>query len=384
MALLHQRAQRRNKIMKYHIATYGCQMNLSDSERIVAVLESLKYKPAKDMAGADLVVINACSVRQSAIDRIFGLVEKLKKNIATLKNKKKPITILTGCVLKKDKKKFGEIFDYVLEIKDLPNWPKIIARQQTFSPAGQALRVLRPAKSLLPRSYLDIIPKYSNKFSANVPIMTGCNNFCAYCVVPYTREREISRPAEDILREIKNLIKNDCKEIWLLGQNVNSYKDAKINFPELLKLVNNIPGNFELNFTSSHPKDFSDELIKTMAECEKLSKRLNLPIQSGDDEILKKMNRPYTVANYKNLVKKIRKAIPDILLSTDVIVGFPGETKKQFENTVKILKEIGFGVAFINKYSPRAGTAAAKLKDDVSWQEKKRREKVLINLVNAK
>lgn len=338
-------------------------MNSSDSERISAALENLKYKPAKDIGGANLVVINACSIRQSAIDRVYGLVEKLKKS------GKKPVTVLTGCVLKKDKIKFSRIFDYILDIRDIKKLPEILARQQT-------------KKSLLPRSYLDITPKYSNKFSANVPIMNGCNNFCSYCVVPYTRGREISRPAKEIIFEVKNLVKKNYKKVWLLGQNVNSYKDGKTNFPKLVKLVNNIPGNFELNFTSSHPKDFSDELIKTMAKCKHLSKKLNLPIQSGDDEILKRMNRPYTVAQYKNLVAKIRKAIPDILLSTDVIVGFPGETKKQFESTVRTLKEIGFGVAFINKYSPRAGTAAAKMKDDVPWQEKKRREKILIKLVN--
>jgi tRNA-2-methylthio-N6-dimethylallyladenosine synthase len=214
--------------------------------------------------------------------------------------------------------------------------------------------------------------------------MNGCNNFCSYCVVPYTRGREVSYPAKKIIAQVKSALKNGAREIWLLGQNVNSYKDGKTNFPKLLKLVNDVSGNFLLNFTTSHPKDFSDELIKTMTKCEKLSHDLNLPIQSGDDEILKKMNRPYTVAQYKNLVKKIRKALPKTRLSTDIIVGFPGETKKQFNNTFKTLKEIKYGVAFINKYSPRAGTAAAKLKDDVPWEEKKRREKILIDLVNKK
>jgi tRNA-2-methylthio-N6-dimethylallyladenosine synthase len=373
--------------MKYYVVTYGCQMNLSDSERITAVLEGLKYKPAKNIAGADLVVINACSVRQSAIDRIYGVVEKLHK-LPTVNRKLQ--TILTGCVLKKDKKKFEEIFDYIIDIRDIKKLPGLLsvslrgARRQRGNPESvrKPLDCFAAARNDKNKNYLDIVPKYSNKFSANVPIMTGCNNFCAYCVVPYTREREISRPATDILKEIKNLAKNGCKEIWLLGQNVNSYKNGKTNFPKLLKMVDDISGNFELNFTSSHPKDFSDELIKTMAKCKKLSKRLNLPIQSGDDKILKKMNRPYTVAQYKNLVKKIRRAIPDILLSTDVIVGFPGETKKQFNNTVKTLKEIGFGVAFVNKYSQRYGTVAAKMKDDVSWEEKKRREKILIKLVN--
>jgi tRNA-2-methylthio-N6-dimethylallyladenosine synthase len=324
-----------------------------------------------------------CSVRQSAVDRVHGLVQKIYPHTKRAQNLigangasarygvgvKKPITILTGCILEKDKKKIINSFDYIIDIKNIPALFEILKQQVSQDP---------------PNNYLSIIPKYSSKSSALVPIMTGCNNFCSYCVVPYVRGREISRPAKEIICEIKNLVKNKYKEIWLLGQNVNSYKDGKINFPKLLKMVNDIPGNFTLCFTTSHPKDFSDDLIKTMKNCQKLSKRLNLPIQSGDDQILKKMNRPYTVSQYKTMVKKIRKAVPDISLSTDIIVGFPGETKKQFQNTVKTLKKIGFDMAFINKYSPRAGTTASKMKDNVPWQEKKRREKILIELINKK
>ena len=338
-------------------------MNISDSERIAAVLESIRYKPTPDINEADLVMVTMCSIRQSAVDRVHGLIPKFKK-IRSIKPDLK--TILTGCILKKDKKVFVRGFDYVVDIRDIKKLPEIIG-----------IKKIEDADN-----YLDITPKYSSKFSAAVPIMTGCNNFCAYCVVPYTREREVSRPTREIVCEVKNLIKHGYKEIWLLGQNVNSYKDNKTNFPKLLKIVNDIPGNFELRFTSSHPKDFSDELIKTMTKCRKLSKYLNLPIQSGDDEILKKMNRPYSVAQYKNLVKKIREAMPDISLSTDVIIGFPGETKKQFENTVKTFKDIGFDMAYINKYSPRAGTVASKMKDNVPIAEKKRREKILIKLIN--
>jgi tRNA-2-methylthio-N6-dimethylallyladenosine synthase len=324
-------------------------MNISDAERIASVLESKKYKKSKNIEKANLIVIVMCSVRQSAVDRVYGVAEKLKN-----KNKK---IILTGCILEKDKNKFLKKFDDVLDIKGFFKKYK---------------------------NYLNITPKYSSEKIAYVPIMTGCNNFCSYCVVPYTRGREISRPAKEIICEIKKILKNGAKEVWLLGQNVNSYEDEKINFPKLLKMVNDVPGNFILNFTTSHPKDFSDELIDTMTRCKNLSMDLNLPIQSGDDKILKKMNRPYTVLQYKNLVKKIKKALPKIRLSTDIIVGFPGETKKQFNNTVETLKEIGYGVAFINKYSPREGTAAAKLKDNVPWAEEKRREKILIELINAK
>lgn len=343
-------------------------MNISDAERISAILDSINGKETSNINEADLVVVTMCSVRQSAVDRVHGLIEKFKK---IRKTKPNLITVLTGCVLKKDEKLFIKGFDHIIDIKEIRRL-KNIARTRAL------------AKEQYPSEYLNIIPKYQSKDTAYVPIMTGCNNFCSYCVVPYTRGREISRPAKEIVNEIKSLIKNKYKKIWLLGQNVNSYKGGKINFPKLLKKVNDIPGEFILNFTSSHPKDFSDELIKTMVKCEKLSRDLNLPIQSGDDEILKKMNRPYTLLQYKNLVKKIRKVLPNIRLSTDIIVGFPGETKEQFNNTVKTLKEIGYGVAFINKYSPRAGTAAAKSEDDVPWAEKKRREKILIDLINKK
>jgi len=362
---------------KYHIIVYGCQMNISDSERVAAVLDGIKYKNTPNINEADLILVVMCSVRQSAVDRVYWLVEKSK---TLRKNNPKLKTILTGCVLKKDKKNFSNGFDYIIDIKDIKKLPEMIGALRHGS--GQVKKIKNAD------NYLDLIPKYASKTCAYVPIMTGCNNFCSYCVVPYARGREVSRPAKEIIFEVKNLIKSGKKEVWLLGQNVNSYRDSLTssgqitNFPKLLKMADSIPGNFKLNFTSSHPKDFSDELIETMATCKNLSMDLNLPIQSGDDEILKKMNRPYTVDQYKNLVKKIRKSLPKIRLSTDIIVGFPGETKKQFNNTVKTLKEIGYGVAFINKYSPRAGTAASKLKDDVPWAEKKRREKILIELIN--
>ena len=211
--------------------------------------------------------------------------------------------------------------------------------------------------------------------------MTGCNNYCSYCVVPYVRGREVSRSAKEIIYEIKNLVKKGYKEIWLLGQNVNSYKDGKIDFPKLLKMANAVPGDFWIRFTSSHPKDFSDKVIDAMATGNKITPYLNLPIQSGDDKVLKSMNRHYSVKNYKNKIKKLRKKIPDIALSTDIIVGFPGETKKQFESTVKLFRDVKYDMAYINKYSPRAGTTASKFKDDVAWAEKKRREKVLTDVL---
>lgn len=279
-------------------------------------------------------MINCCSVRQSAMDRVYAKINKFK-------DKK---IILAGCVLEEDKRKLKNKVDEI--------WH--------------------------PDEYFDLVPITSNPDTAYIPIMTGCNNFCTYCAVPYTRGKERSRLSDEIIKEVKSLIKKDYKEIWLLGQNVNSYPD----FPALLRKVNKIDGDFKIYFMSPHPKDFSDDLIKTMKECRKFSRCINLPVQSGNDEILKKMNRPYTVSHYKKLVRKIRKAIPDIKLSTDVIVGFPGETKKQFQDTVKLFKEIEFDSAYINKYSPRPGTPASKLKDSVPPLEKKRRWKVLNKIAN--
>ncbi|MEK7665158.1 MAG: tRNA (N6-isopentenyl adenosine(37)-C2)-methylthiotransferase MiaB [Patescibacteria group bacterium] len=369
--------------MKYHIITFGCQMNISDSERVASVLESMKYKKTSNINEADLIVVAMCSVRQTAVDRVHGLAPKFKKMNKINKNLK---TVLTGCVLKKDKRNLSKIFNYIIDIKDIQKISDFLEDKHGVK--------FRSSEILRQKDYLNIMPNYSSRFSANIPIMTGCNNFCSYCVVPYSREKEISRPAEEIVCEIKNLVKNNYKEIWLLGQNVNSYKDCacqcdrtdnckEINFPKLLKMINSIPGNFWIRFTSSHPKDFSDELVKTIAGCKKYKHYLNLPLQSGDNNILRKMNRPYTAVQYKNLVKKIRKAMPDISLSTDIIVGFPGETKKHLENTVKLFRDIRFDMAYINKYSPRAGTSAAKLKDSVSPAEKKHREKVLTEILKA-
>ncbi len=346
----------------YHIIVFGCQMNISDAERVAAVLESAGYKASQDMEKADLIAVTMCSIRQSAVDRVHGLVEKFKK---IRKNNPELQTILTGCILKKDRKAFVKGFDFVVDIRDIKKLPQILKNKESGSRGD----------------YLSITPKYSSKFSASVPIMTGCNNFCAYCVVPYAREREVSRPAEEIILEIKNLIKSDCKEVWLLGQNVNSYKYKDINFPKLLKMVNEIPGEFWIRFTSSHPKDFTEEVIDALAIGGKITPYLNLPIQSGDNTVLKHMNRHYTVKEYKEKIKKLRQKIPHIAISTDIIVGFPGETKKQFENTVKLFHDIKYDMAYINKYSQRAGTAAAKMKDNVSWEEKKRREKVLTQVL---
>lgn len=379
-------------MLKYQIITYGCQMNKSDSQRIAAILEKY-YKSASKINEADLVLVNMCSVRQSAVDRVYGLGQKFKK----LKSQNPRLkTVLTGCILKEDRKKFAKIFDLILNISEVPNLPKYLFYKSENSLPKE-------------KNYLKIKPKYQNNFLAYIPISNGCNNFCSYCVVPYTRGTLLCRSYKDILAEIKEALKKGAKEIWLLGQNVNDYQDKIkmknqkpiqlkrdktedktnsqrvskiINFTHLIKMVNDIPGDFKFFFTSPHPKNFSDELISALTKCEKFGKYLNLPVQSGDDEILKKMNRNYTVKDYKRLIKKIRESIPGIKISTDIIVGFPGEIKKQFKNTLKLFKEVKFDYAYIAKYSPRPGTVAFKMKDDVPLKEKKDREKILRNILN--
>jgi tRNA-2-methylthio-N6-dimethylallyladenosine synthase len=357
----------------YHIITIGCQMNKSDSERMASLLEQQGYKKTDKKYQSDLVVVNTCGIRQMAEDRIYGLIPAIKKA-----NKKAKI-ILTGCLVnrkdvKNRLKKYVDVWKPINEITKIPLAP--------FIKGGKC-----------PNDYLKIEPKYESKFSAYVPIGNGCNNFCSYCVVPYARGREVCRPAKEILAEVKKLVKNDYKEIVLIAQNVNSYKSqippnpplsrGDIDFADLLKMVDEIKGDFWIRFITSHPKDMSDKLIKVIAGSKKICHHIHLPIQAGDDKILALMNRKYTVAHYKSLIKKIRKAIPDASITTDIIVGFPSETKKQSNNTAKLMKETKFDLAYVVRYSPRPGTASFKLIDNVSLSEKKVRENKLTKILSS-
>jgi tRNA-2-methylthio-N6-dimethylallyladenosine synthase len=395
--------------VKYFIFTFGCQMNKSDSERIAGILEKIGYQKASNENEANLILVNMCSVRQSAVDRVYGLAKKFAK-LKTQKSKVK--TILTGCISKRDFEKFKNHFDYIFSIKVLSKWPEFLRKEKFHF-------YLNPRDEKFVKEfdayYLKEQTKPEKKFSVFIPISTGCDNFCSFCIVPFVRGPLICRNYQEILEEAREAVKNGAKEVWLLGQNVNDYvsridtnlatnfreynisdirahisaNSRDINFAKLLRMVNDIPGDFWIRFTSPHPKNFSDELIETMAKCQKVTPYLNLPVQSGDDEILKKMNRPYTVLQYKNLVKKIRAAFKkyrkglekEIAISTDVIVGFPGETEKQFQNTVKLFKEIKFDMAYIAQYSPRPGTAAEKMGDNVPKKEKERRWKILTEIL---
>lgn len=347
-------------------------MNKSDAERIASLLDSIGYHEAKSIEESDLVVLVTCSVRQSAEDRVYGIMRQLQK----LKSQNPKFkVVLTGCLaLQNETVQRLKDVDIFLDIKDLNNLPKLLNKKSNHHL----------------ESYFSIKPKYKSSFTAYVPIMTGCNNFCTYCVVPYVRGREESRDPQDIITEVKELISQGYKEIILLGQNVNSYQPPTTNnqqqkdikdFADLIKVISQLKGEFWLRFVTSHPKDLSDKLIKVIADNKKITEYIHLPIQSGDNTILKKMNRGYTVSQYKNLIKKIRKAIPEAAITTDIIVGFPGETRQQFDNTAKTMQEIGYDMAYIAQYSPRPQTSAAKLKDNVSKPEKKRRENVLTDIL---
>ena len=363
---------------RYHLITFGCQMNYADSERIITILENAGYQSTPLLDQAELIIVNMCSVRQKAVDRIYGLIPKIRQQKAENSHLQ---TILTGCISNKDQEKLREEFDFILEKENLLSWPKLLGFPQQKNKS---------------QHYLEVSPTYQSPFSAFVPIMTGCNNFCTFCIVPYTRGREYSRPVENILFEINHLAQKKYKEIWLLGQNVNSFsgKTANgdiINFSQLLILINKIPGDFWLFFTSSHPKDFSDELIETMARLPKIAPYLNLPVQSGNNKVLATMNRSYSIEQYNEIVKKVRKSFWEkrkglerlLSLSTDAIVGFPQETEDEFNDTIALFKRIKYDSAHIAKFSPRPQTAAAQMIDNVPHREKvKRKEK--LNSILAK
>ena len=359
--------------IKYHLSVLGCQMNKSDAERIRSVLATMSFIETSDKKAANLLIYVACSVRQGAIDKIYSHSGQWSQRRKAGQVK----TILTGCLTSFDKTEIAKRFDLILDISDLPNWPSKIDKLFDIK-----------SSDLTHKSYLSIKPEYISDFAAFVPIMNGCNNFCSYCVVPYTRGREVSRPVEEVLCEVNALVKKGYKEITLVGQNVNSY-DGGVGFPELLKMINAIDGDFWVRFVTSHPKDMSDELIDAICESEKVCEYFHMAVQSGDDDILQDMNRRYTAKHFEQLVTKIRTKIhsarkgvfKNAMISTDFIVGFPGESEEQFQNTVELMEKLKFDMAYISRYSTRPGTAAEKLTDDVSAEEKQKREHTLLDIL---
>ncbi len=410
-------------ILRYFIKTFGCQENVADSERVASYLEARGMKPAKSYEDANYVVVNTCMVRESAENRVYGLVNNLSKiKEKKLKEGETYKIIVTGCMV------------------------GVAVREKTGRYLARLREIMPAVDEFMPIEEVgfDFEPLRTSSTEAWVPISNGCNNFCTYCIVPFSRGREVSRPYEEIIAECKKLKKEGYKKVTLLGQNVNSYgADIILNSNNQIPRYKQIPNNksqtknaqninimakpdhaprdkilntnikpvmvkhlgryriptlfpylleevaqmgFEtVDFISSNPWDFSDELIEVIARNKNITRTIHLPVQSGDDEILKKMNRWYTAKEYLELVNKMKKKIKGLKLTTDIIVGFCGETEKQFQNTVKLAKKVGFVKAYIAKYSPRPLTIAAKkFKDDVPPQEKKRRWEILDRLINKK
>jgi tRNA-2-methylthio-N6-dimethylallyladenosine synthase len=356
-------------------------MNQSDAERVRTVIEGLGYEETENETEADLIGIVACSVRQRAIDKAYARIRlwnswKASRNV---------LTFITGCILPADKEKFLTLFDLVFDITEIPQLPDMIRHYGVVTPAG--MDAVIPAESVRDASkgFWRIAPRYSSAFEAYVPIQNGCDKFCTFCAVPYTRGREVSRSSEEILREVSCLVERGYTSITLLGQNVNSYgldrKGQEITFAGLLRSVgqlgNSSGRDFWVYFTSPHPRDMTEEVIRVIAEYRCLAKQIHLPLQSGDDRILIRMNRNYMVDQYRETVAMIRVLLPQATLFTDIIVGFSGETEAEFENTRKAMREFQYNMAYVAMYSPRPGAASYRWPDDVPHEEKNRRLHVL-------
>lgn len=348
----------------YYVWPLGCQTNKSDGERVAAVLEKLGYHRAADETTANIITVVACAIRQSAVDRIYGKFRHWEKR----QHAGELTTILTGCILPQDKKALTPKFDLVFQIEDLPKLPLLLAQTNIEETVNQRDQM----------EYFDIQPIHDSTFRAWVPIAKGCDKFCTYCAVPYTRGRERSRPSGDILREVKDLVARGYKDIHLLGQNVNSYGldnlGKEMSFAQLLAAVASLEGDFWVRFHAPHPRDFTTDVIETIARYDKLCKQINLPAQSGSSKVLRRMNRPYTREHYLKLIDDIKAGIPNVSLSTDIIVGFSGETEADFMESRSLMEYAKYDMAFVAQYSVRPGTVAARrYQDDVPVAEKKRR-----------
>lgn len=359
--------------MKYYLLPFGCQMNLSDTERVRTVLQKMGYTPTDKEEEADIMGIIACSVRQKGIDKVYGRIERWN----AMKNRKSVITFVSGCILPADRVRFLKLFDLVFTMNELPQLPEMIRQYGIVTPA--ALKDVNPSANMDP--FWEICPMRASSFEAYIPIQNGCNNFCTYCAVPYTRGREVSRPSEDILNEVKELVEKDYKSITLLGQNVNSYgldkKGEEINFAELLRRIGEYGKasgkEFWVYYTAPHPRDMEDEIIEVMAQYDCLAKQIHIPIQSGDDVMLQRMNRHHDLERYRHIIQTIRRVLPTATIFTDIIVGFTHESEEEFENTRKAMEEFKYNMAFIAQYSVREGAVASKWEDDVPKEVKRQR-----------
>lgn len=363
----------------YHIITYGCQMNEHDSENIAGMLEALDYSHTPNPEEADVVVMNTCSVREHADKRFFGMLGQFKKQ---KKNNPDFIICVCGCmpqqphIVEEIRKSFGWV-DIVFGTQTIAEFPNLLMER---------IRTGKKQFSIIANN--EEIPeekesKREFKHKALVNITYGCNNFCTYCIVPYTRGREKSRSLRAVKQEIINLVDDGVKEVMLLGQNVNSFRDADgNNFAALIRALDEVEGLERIRFMTSHPKDLSDELIACFGDCKKLCHNIHLPVQSGSDEVLRRMNRHYNRQRYMEIVEKLRATCPDLSISTDIIVGFPGETEEDFLDTLSLVREVEYDSAFTFIYSPRVGTPAAKYDNQIPENVKHDRFDRLVEEVN--
>ena len=369
----------KGKQLKYNILTMGCQLNENDSEKISGMATKMGYDYTNDLNKANIYIINTCCVRENAEEKLFGKLGEVKK----LKEKNNLIIAICGCMMQEKhiQDKIKQSYPYV----------DIIFGTHTLHKFPEDVyKILMERKKI--KDILDIdgevfegLPiKREDKNHASVTIMYGCNNFCTYCIVPYVRGRERSRKPEDILNEIRELAKEGYKEITLLGQNVNSYKGGEnYGFANLLEGVDKIEGIEIIKFISPHPKDFTDDVIDVIAKSKKISRIIHVPLQSGSTKVLKKMNRKYTKENYIELIEKIKAKVPDAFFSTDIIVGFPGETQEDFEETLDVVKKVNFEQIFMFIYSRRVGTIADKMENQIPEEIKHKRFDKLKELFEA-
>lgn len=386
-------------------------MNKSDSERVNTVIEKMGYQWTENEEDADLLGLIACSVRQKAIDKVYTKISKWNK----WKNKRNLVTFVSGCVLPTDRERFLKLFDIIFQMSELVQFSEMLRQYGVVTPfslfkeqeqlieeekvtptneadfqtlifdkskktvVGQPVLMKQPEKKI--SAFWNVEPHYKSNFEAFVPIQNGCDKFCTFCAVPYTRGREISRPSAEILTEIKHLVEKGYKSITLLGQNVNSYgldkKGEELSFAELLERIgefgNKSQRDFWLYFTSPHPRDMKDDVLDVIARYNCLAKQIHLPLQSGDDKLLIKMNRNHSLKDYNRIIDSIRTKIPQATIFTDIIVGFTGESEEQFMNTHRAMDEISFNMAYIARYSPRSGAAASRWDDDITHPVKKDR-----------
>ena len=366
-----------NKELKYYILTMGCSLNENDSEKICGMLEEMGYQKTENQNNADIIIFNTCCIRENAEDKLFGKLGEVKK----VHEDRGTIIAIGGCMMQEKHilEKLNKSYPYVDIIFGTHTLHKL--PEDIFNILENNTKI-EDILDIDGKIYENIPIKRTDSVKAQVTIMYGCNNFCSYCIVPYVRGRERSRKPEDILNEIKDLAKNGYKEIMLLGQNVNSYNGGEnYNFANLLKDINEINGIEIIRFISPHPKDFTDDVIEAIANSTKVSKCIHLPLQSGSTNVLKSMNRKYTKEQYLELVDKMKRKIPDLSLTTDIIVGFPGETEEDFEDTLDVVKKVGFEQVFMFIYSRRRGTVADQMKNQIPEDIKHKRFDRLKELV---